>query len=27
VGSGLAPRSDPGTWPVRPTWYRSTLAD
>jgi HAD superfamily hydrolase (TIGR01450 family) len=27
VGSGLAPRSDPGTWPVRPTWYRPTLAD
>ena len=27
VGSGLAPRSEAGAWPVRPTWYRPSLAD
>jgi len=26
VGTGLAPRSDPATWPVRPTWYLPSLA-
>jgi len=25
VGTGLAPRSDPATWPVRPTWYLDSL--
>jgi HAD superfamily hydrolase (TIGR01459 family) len=26
VGTGLAPRSDPLTWPVRPTWFLHSLA-
>lgn len=25
VGTGLAPRSDPATWPVRPTWFLPSL--
>jgi len=25
VGTGLAPRSDPSTWPVRPTWFLPSL--
>jgi len=25
VGTGLAPRSDPATWPVRPTWLLPSL--
>ncbi len=26
IGTGLAPRTDPATWPVQPTWYLSSLA-
>lgn len=26
VGTGLAPRDKPDCWPVRPTWYRPSLA-
>jgi HAD superfamily hydrolase (TIGR01450 family) len=25
VGTGLAPRSDPASWPVRPTWFLPSL--
>jgi len=25
VGTGLAPRGDPATWPVRPTWWLESL--